>query len=424
MHQHLAFFLLFLLLSLSSCDKKDNLEPAPPAFELIFQNDWAALDARVAVFLSDEQGALRAFRWLPAADSAHLAVPGAQHGDRFDCTVATITTLLAPGSGVRDTTVALRTFSRLQSGKSIRLAPPAARQSTDLYLFLSQLNTLDSILVPDGLTFARPQPSNNFEGAYRVSHSGQFWLRVLADGDPVWRYRLFENISDPEFDAAIDVSALPPLGPPQHLNLPFAAPWQYQIDRVIDTAQGRFLPIGDLVRAPGGATPFFDQLDVYEPPNLPWNAGYRLRFSGADPNVQGIGYACDRFFDSWPSALPAIQFEALPLGLSGKRQASMHCTGSFDLLTLIFTRSGTPQLHWEVLLEPAASVIYRLPDLPADLGNLFPALQNYDFNAPARVRAEAYQQLQGFEAVLDRYRLAADPLWPMKAGYLAKERVF
>lgn len=79
--------------------------------------------------------------------------------------------------------------------------------------------------MPDGLTFARPQPSNNFSGFYRVVHTGKIWLRLKVNGEPNWRYMFFDNISGEALAATADVTLLPAmLTAPKNITLPLIVP--------------------------------------------------------------------------------------------------------------------------------------------------------------------------------------------------------
>ncbi len=421
-----VLFVLTLLLA-TACQKKDNPEPPDKqGFTLHFHNEFNVLEAEYAAFLSDENGTVRAFRWLPGSDTARLSVPDALPGDRFDCTVVKIVTLIAPGTGVRDTTVTLTTYTNLFDGANIYFRDPNFLQSTDLFLRFTNLNALDSIIVPDGLTFARPQPANNFTGQYRVLHTGRIWCRILMDGESNWRYAYLDNVAAPNLDTTLDAAALPLLpAAPKSLSLPLLTAWDYKVDGVIDATQGKFLAIGDLIRAPGGAVPVFDQLNIYQPPG-PSFAGYRMRFSGFDSAPGGFGYTCDLYSDTLPAALPEPDFDIQATAAVGNRDAAIQCNGFVDVL--VFTRTHNSSLHlgWETLVAPnnTDKVSYRLPDVPPELAQRFSALKNYDFGETVRVRGESYRQFNSYPEVIARRMLLDDPLWQMKAGYVARERVF
>lgn len=421
---------------LSSC--KDDPIPIPPSttgFSLFVRNDFGPLDSHYAIYLSDSQGQVRAYREAPEQDTIQIEVPEAAADARFDCTVVKITASEIPGSGIRDTTIQLTTYTGLASGEHIYLRDLSYHQVTDLYVSFSGMTTFDSIIVPDGLTFVRPQASNNYTGQYRVLHTGRIWLRVLADKDPHWRYLSFENVNAPTLIAPVNVSLLPlTFVPPTPINLPFSAAWQYKVEGLIDTAKQQFLPMGDLLRAPGGAVPVFNTIHVFEPvvtddfgPSPRPYKGFRLRTSGEDgsPASDGYTYESDHLYAKLPATLPIPDFDLIPTILSDKSLVAVQCLGQFDVLVLTRERAGTPNIKWEVFTKPAAGIVsYSLPKVPSVLGQQFPALKNYDFGDLVRVRAERYERLTGYDAVIHRRLLNADPLWQAKAGYLGREEVY
>lgn len=418
-----------VLFAFWSCQKDEPpVPPGDPAFELTLHNEFSAAEAEYAVFLSDEDGKVRAYRELPGNDTARVAVPDAQPGEVFDCTVLRITDISVPGTGVFDTTVVLTTYTNLPDGADIYLRSPDFVQTTDLFVTLTNFNTLDEIVAPDGLTFAQPQAANNYQGQYRFLHSGRFWLRLRINGENNWRYATFDPVSGPSLSVTLDAAALPVISaPPAAIGLPFFAAWSARIDRVVDAGQQQFLAIGSNIPVPGSPVSIFDRLDVYEPPN-PAPGAYRLRLSGTDVTPGSYTYHCDRLFSPLPAALPAPGFDVQPTTVAGPRVVAVKCTGAFDLLSLTREQSGSTNFRWEVLTAPAgnnAIVTYRLPDLPAALGNRFPRLKNYDnFGSQVRVRAEDYDLYNGYPAAVAPRLLQNDPLWQMKAGYTGRERVF
>ncbi|MCK6691425.1 MAG: hypothetical protein L6Q97_04915 [Thermoanaerobaculia bacterium] len=420
-----GFFLLFT----GSCKKDETPDPPEsPAFELTFHNTYPLPEVEYAVFLSDAEGLVRAFRWLPGGDTARVAVPDAKTGEAFDCTVVGITTLSIPGTGIFDTTVVLTTYTNLSDGTDLHLRSPEFVQTTDLYVTLTNFSTLDAVVVPDGLTFAQPQAANNYVGQYRILHSGRFWLRLRINGESEWRYVLFDAANTPTVNATLDAATLPKLAStPASVGLPFFAPWSCRIDRVIDAGQQQFLAIGGNIPIPGGPVPIFDQLDVFEPPN-PSTGTYRLRLNGTDVEPGSYTYLCDRLVSPLPASIPAPAFDIQPTTVTGPRVIAVKCTGAFDLLSLIRTQSGSTNFRWEVLTAPAGNngiVTYRLPDVPKDLSIRFPRLKSYDYFGPSvRVRAENYDQFNDYPAALAPRLLLNDPLWQMKAGYVGRERVF
>lgn len=419
----LALFLLFVF----SC-KKEEPGPNQPstAFTIVLDNEFNELQARYAAFLSDEEGRVRAFRWLPGLDTTHLSVPYVNATDRFDCTVVKITNINAPGSGVVDTSIVLTTYAELSDGQTVHLRQPEFRQSLDLIVQFTNINSLDSIIVPDGLTFARPQAANSFTGQYRILHTGKVWLRLLINGETTWRYMFFDNVSGPTQGATIDATILPKLfnSPTRYIALPFTSPWQYKVEGIVDTAAGKFMPLGDLLRAPGGAVPVFGELAVFEPEVKPY-AGYRLQFHGVAEG-SAPGYAIDGYFPALPPALPLPGFDIESAAPANTRYAAARCTGDFDVLAFTRTRAGLPGLRWEAFIRPATgggAVAYRLPDLPDEIAALSFPLKIYDFDPAVNVRAEAYDFLD-YEGVLRNLLHNDDPYWQAKGNFLARERNF
>ncbi len=421
------------LLALASCEKDLPL-PVPPTqhYELYVANEYNELQAHYAVYLSDSDGKIRVYRDLVGNDTAKVVVSDAKVTDRFDCTVVKITTLQT--NGLRDTTITLSTYTNLGSGEQINLRDLTYRQNIDLKIQFTGVTSVDSIIVADGLTFTRPQPGNSFNGFYRVQHTGKLWLRVLVNGEDHWRFLYFDNVSGPTLETTVDVALLPViLAKPTNIAFPFSAPWQYKVEGLVDSTKNQFLPLGDLQRAPGGAVPVFAQLDVFQPVDneefnpagLPYTA-YRMNIRGFDGSPTGYTYVLDKLFATLPVALPLPDFDLQPTVAPNGRFMAVQCVGSFDVLAFSRSRSGTPNITWEVYTRPAVPnsnglVSYRLPDVPADLGNRFPVLKNYNFNGPTSARAESYEKLTDYNAII-RLRLGNnDPIWQMKGGYIGRE---
>lgn len=427
MRNLLLIFSAGFLFGLSNCQKNDGSGlPADPAFRLDFHNEFNQVERQYAVFISDKNGQLRAFRWLPGNDTARVTVPDAQTGDRYDCTLAEINILVAPGSGVRDTTVTLTTYTNLFNGASFHLRDLGFLQNTDLSIQFTGLNTLDSIVVPDGLSFSHPQPANDFQGVYRVLHTGRIWCRVKVNGEPDWRYVYLENINSPTHNVVVDAGTLPQIsGPALSVGLPLLTNWDYQLDGIINAEQRHFLALGPALPIPGSAVPIFDQINTFEPFNTLFS-GYRLRATGFDSAPGSYGYACDLFFNDLPDFLPAPVFDIQLATPTDNRQASFTCNGFMQLLALKRYLVNMPKLSWEVLLAPpnTGQMSYRLPEVPQELAELFPGLENYDFGDQLEIRAESYLALNAYPEVIARRMQQDDPLWQMKAGYVARKRVF
>lgn len=412
-----------------SCEKDTPTPPTQPAFSITVNNEFGLLEFRVAAFLSDADGKVLVYREIPGGDTAQLQVASAQTGDRFDCTIVKITTLEASGSGIKDTSINLTTYTNLPSGETVNLRDLIYHQTTDLNVTFTNVTSVDTIIVPDGLTFVKPQPANNFTGQYRVLHTGQFWLRVRVNGEPFWRFVILKNINTPILTTTLDAALLTPsLAAPTHLTFPFTAAWQYKIDGLIDTNALKFMALGDLLRAPGGAIPVFTDINIFEPiandaPNnpepKPYN-GYRLQASGGGSDYTYFG---DRFYEKLPTSLAIPTFDLLPTILSDNRLVAIQCVGDFDVLVFARSRSGTPNINWEVYIAPSnGTVIYRLPDVPEELGNQFPALKNYDFGGQVRARAELYEKLN-YESAIRQKLLNNDPIWQARGGYLGREEL-
>ena len=414
-----------------SCEK-DNPAPAGPAFTLTVNNEFDLLAGRHAVYLSDAAGKVLAYREIPGNDTAQLQLAEARPGDRYDCTLVRITTLLAPGSGIKDTSITLTTYTGLATGETVNLRDPNFQQVTDLTVAFTGVTSVDTIIVPEGLTFARPQPSNNFTGQYRVLHTGRVWLRAQVNGEHKWRFILFNNVSGPAWNTSVTPDLLLPIFvAPTKITFPFTAAWQYKVDGVIDSARLQFVAMGDLLRAPGGPVPVFSSIEIYEPVSndvfdpMPRPYDYcRVRMNGTDDTPGGYAYSADFFYDGIPATLPVPAFDLSPTVLSDNRLVATQCAGDFDALVFSRTRAGTPNITWEVYTPPATGIVsYRLPDVPAELGSQFPVLKNYDFGGQVRARAESYERLSDYDAIIRLRLLNNDPIWQAKAGYLGREEV-
>jgi len=419
----------------AQCNKQSAIITPPgnqEEFTLTVKNEFNELQAHYAVYLSDEDGKVVAFRWLPGDDTARIVVQGAANNARYDCTLAKIVVIDASGSGLRDTAISLTTYTRIASGETINLRDLNYKQNTDLRVQFTGITSLDSIIVSDGLTFSRPQQANSFIGQYRVEHTGKIWLRIRINGEDKWRFMLFENVNSENLEATIDATLLPTIfSHPKDIALPFVAAWQYKIDGVVDLAALRFFPLGDLLRAPGGAIPVFNNINVFEPvindvfnPEPKPYGDFRVQVKGAGSPPDAYTYFSDRIYPELPAQLPVPSFDLLASPLSNNRYTAANTSGSVDLLSFTRSRAGTPSLSWEVLAAPVTSgfVTYRLPDLPKELADLSLSLKLYDFGNAVQVRGEAYDQYQGYEQVISQHLQNDDPLWQAKAGYTGKAR--
>jgi hypothetical protein len=424
---------LAVLLTLAAC-RKDPGQPqqGEPVYSVSVKNEFNALQARLAVFLSNDDGNVIRYQELAGNATTLVEVPGTRTDDRFDCTIVKIITRDAPGTGMSDTLVNLTTYTGLKSGETINLRDLFYKQTTDLNLTFTNVTSVDSVVVPDGITFVRPAPSNNFNGQYRVYHTGKLWLRVKINGQSMWRFILFGNIDGPTLDATLDAGLMLPIfATPKKITLPFTAAWDFSVEGIVDTAGAKYLAMGDQLPVPGGAIPVYSTLDIFEPISndvfdpapKPYN-GFRVRLSGADPTPGSYAYSFDRLYPAIPATLPVPAFDLQPTVLADNRLVATQCIGSFDVLAFTRSHPGTLGITWEVFMPPAIGIVsYRLPDVPDNLGAQFQPLKNYDFGGKVKVRAEDYEYLNGYETAIHKRLLNNDPVWQAKAGYLGREEV-
>jgi hypothetical protein len=427
MKKILFFLVLYLAFSLLSCVKNDPIiEPAQAPFKIIFDNKYSILEGRYAAFLSDKDGKTLAFSWLKGTDSTHLTISDWDASLPLpDLTM--IRVLKTDASAGSDSSLNVQTFTNVKNGTQILLDQKTVDRTTFLTFTLTGVTSVDTIIVPDGLTFAKPSNLNNFTGVYRVQHSGKIWFRLKINGEGFWRYMVFQDVQNDQLTATIPTDLLPHQNDPKIINLPYITNWKFRVDGVIDTARNEYLALGDLSRAPGGATFSFSDLNVYEPipfdpiPNpLPYS-GYRIKISGI--NVDGIGYQSDDYYSTIPNTLPQPNFNIEQGALSDNRLVACKTTGDFD--TMVFSRkhTGNPSILWETYHAPATAIDYRLPDIPTQIMNIYPDLSNYNFGQQVTGRAEAYTRKTGYEAVIQTIFTDIDPFWGAKAGYLALEKV-
>ena len=431
-------FLPLLLFGIfASCDKREPLLPFPVEhYRVHIDNEFNELEGRQAIWISDEEGTLRAFRWIPASDTAQIEVPDSKDGEVFDCTVARIFGYVAPGSGIADTTITLTTYTALADGETIHLRNNTYKRYTDLSFSLTGVSSFDSIIVADGLTFARPHSSNNYYGQYQVEHTGRIWFRVLANGDPHWRYLYFDNVNGNTLNLSnVDVNIMTlSFAHPKNVQLPFTAAWKYKVDGVVDLNGLQFLPLGDLRRAPGGAEQVISSLDIFEPvanedfmPIPKPYSNFRLQMTGTSSEGDKYTFYSDNIYPSIPTQLAAPAFNLEPTTLVGNRAVAARCIGDFDLLSFTRNYTNAPfNITWEVITKPVAGAIVqnRLPDVPKALSDAYLPLEQYNFGNKVWVRAESYSNLNGYEAVLKKRLENADPMWQAKAGYLGREELY
>lgn len=424
---------LLAIIGLYACEK--SLPPAQdPLFTITVNNEFNELNGRFALFFSHpDNGETASFSWLPGETVTTVEVPDSKTTDRFDCTVVKITTLIAPGTGVRDTFIYLTTYTGLQTGSTINLRDQVYQQATDLKFQLVGMNTLDSIVVPDAYAIQRPMASNNYTGEYRCFHTGSIWLRVLVNDEKFWRFVRFDQVNSPIINAnTLDINLLTLIfAPPIQVNFPFVAEWQYQVDGLIDTSKRTFFPLSRQFLPPGSFIPDIALAEIIEPvnneqfePNRPYE-GFRMQVRGTEETLGGYTYLSDGLYTTLPADLPVPDFDLAPTILSDNRLIAVECSGNFDLLAFSRSRTGSLNLNWEVLVKPQTGIVdYRLPDVPAPLGDLYKPLKNYDLGGVVRARAEAYNRQLSFEQIVQNHLSASDVLWQAKAGYLGREEAY
>jgi hypothetical protein len=426
-------FLLFVVALLSACQPVD----IPPIvqedrYHIIINNPQNDPSIKWGAWLSNESGQVLAFRWLEAADSTILFLRDHYEGE-FTCNLMKMTvnqTAIGP-----DTSIEFSTYERLGKGTQIYLNESTYLRYTDFQVRLLGVTSLDSIVVPDGFIFARPQASNNYQGLYRVRNSGSLWIRLKANGDPRWRYATFKHLQGSTLEATLDVSQLPTLSQQQAktILLPYYANWKHDEQGVIRMDERHFLPIGDQQPTLGSPVTVRDRFTVYQPADETFD-GYRLTLSGADINLSdGTIFYYDKFTPTMPNVVSLPEFDVEPTLVSDNRVVSFRTNGSTsDIDAITITRSNyntQPRIQWKVVLSPeprggSATLVHKLPDLPQQISAIVTSQRAYNFGGLSKVRAEAYDKIEGYEALQKAIFEAKDPLWVPKAGYTAKEKTF
>lgn len=410
------------LFYITSCTPTPPEEPRP-SYSIRFDNAFNLLQARYAAYLTDEEGKVVLFKWLPSSDTSSLTIPFSNF-NKYDCTVFKM--VITPTATRMDTAVEMISYSQVPNATTIYLRNTDPVVITDLKVQFTGLSTLDSIIVPNGLTFVKPQESTSFFGHYNVRHQGDFWLRARFDGDPHWKYMVFNNYHDADLTVSLDKNILPGfVNANDIIQLPFIAQWQYQIQGEVEGNESRLMPIGDLRRAPGGAIPLLTQLEVFRPESVNFSR-YRVQVQGTTTNSDAYTYHCDQYFTNLPNSLPTPTFSIGSTTLGDSRLVGVQCSGDFNNLVISRTNSTIPSISWTAYAIPNKGGIttHRLPDVPTELGVLFSGLKNYAFGNQVLVRAEKYQTLTGFDAVQSKLFLNDDPNWKAKSGMLGIERSF
>ena len=421
---HKINVLLFLsMFAFWGCHKDPGTTPKED-FSLVFENEFNLLQGQFAAFLSDQEGAIKAFRWLDGVGSSTITAKNLGE-EQLNCTIAKIT-ILDTSSGP-DTSIVLTTYEKLVSGSTINLRNLNYKKSIDYRIQFKNITSLDTIIVPDGVTFVKPQASNNFFGHYKIYQTGDFWLRFKIDGEPYWRYMIYNNFEDTELSDQIDPHILPKMNDNlPKIGLPFYTNWDYNLEGVLDLEAARLIPIGDLDRAPGGAIPVLNQLTVYKPDNQIFNS-YHVKVTGFNGSGGGYTYYYDRLFDQVPSTLPEADFDVSPTTLNDGRLIAVNCSGDFDAVVITRKNNNKPSITWQYITGAAkdnGTVTVRLPDTPDEISNIFTPLKSYNFAQQTLVRAERYEFIDGIGELYARMLTNSDPFWQAKAQMMGKERQF
>jgi hypothetical protein len=411
------------LFFLFGCQKDPNI-PTRTTYEIVLGNDYNLLQGQYAAFLTNSAGEIKAFRWLNGSDTTQLTIPFSTE-DVYDCTLAKIT-VLETAAG-RDTSVELVSYKQIANHSEMNIRNLNYQKTIDYRIQFKNITSLDTIIVPNGLTFVKPQASNNFFGHFKIQHTGDFWFRVRINGDPHWRYMIYNNFNGTELTDEIDPNILPKMADdPPIIDLPFLATWKYSLEGVLNLESSRLIPIGDLDRAPGGSVPVLNQLTVFKPDNQSF-LGYRVNLKGYNSQEGGYTFYYDRIFETVPTFIQKPNFDVSPSTLNDGRLIAVNCVGDFDDLVITRKNNTTPHISWAVITETGgngSTVKYRLPDVPAALSAKFPSLGNYSFGAQTLVRAENYAFLDGIDAVYSKIFKANDPFWQAKAQMMGIERQF
>lgn len=418
----MLLIVLFGLFYTTSC-KKTSPDAPRATYAIHFDNAFNLLQARYAAYLTDEEGKVVLFKWLSSSDTSSLTVPFSDF-DKYDCTIFKM--VITPTATRMDTAVEMISYPQVPNKTTIFLRDNDPVIITDLKVQFTGLSTLDSIIVPNGLTFVKPQENTSFFGHYNVRHHGDFWLRARFDGDQHWKYMVFNNYQDANLTVSLDKNILPGfVNPNATIQLPFLAQWQYQIQGEVGGNENRLMPIGDLRRAPGGAVPLLDQLEVFRPESVSFSR-YRVQMQGSTTNTDAYTYYCDQYFTNLPATLPIPAFNIGSTTLGDSRLVGVQCIGEFNNLVIRRANSTIPSITWTAYTAPINGGIttHRLPDVPTELSTLFSGLKNYNFGSQVLVRAEKYQTLTGFEAVQSMLFLNENPNWRANAGMVGIERSF
>lgn len=421
------FTLLFFLFSLGgflvqSCNKTSNIEPRLP-YTVIVNNEFTLLEARVGVFITDDDGTVAAFSWLKGRDTTHFGLKYSDF-DKYNCTIVKIS--IDRDSGTPDTLVEMTTYDHVPHNTVINLRVLEYEQEVNIKMQFKNLSTLDSLIVPESEAIITPTQSNNYFGNYIVNYTGDFWLRAKFNGAPEWKYLLFNNFSQTPNTLHIDPNLMQTMTKlPHQINLPFASKWRYHIDGIIDVDNVKLMPLVNILEEQDSKIPNTNQLRIYQPDNLALN-GYRLCLNGVKDVSKNYTFGIDRYYSILPNSIELPDFNIESTLVNDRNRINIRCIGNFDALVVTRTISGTTKINWSVYIPPVqdGDISNELPQVPKEMASLYPKLANKQFDNGTSVRAERYKLLFGFEDVQLTIFDNSDALWQPKNELTTIEKTF
>lgn len=414
-----AAFILTLFWT-TSC-KKDTVTTDRSEFLLVVNNQFNLAQGIYGAFLSRQDGSAVLFRWLKGNDTTHLSIPFSKE-DHYDLTLVKLT--IVNDGFARDTSVELHTYHKIPNRQTLFLRNQSLTEQIDFRVQFNQLNSLDSLVIPNSRTLIQPQSGTNFFGHFQIEHQGNFWIRAKFNQSPLWKYILFKDISASEMTVNLNQTLLPvATQPPAELDLPFAADWSYQI-----ATQTGNNPEGRLTLAAAQQTPPFTQrIQIYQPEGTPLN-DFRLQLQSNTPK-QGEDYRLfyDHIFNFLPASIPAPVVASDFSSTTDQRRTTIQSSGPID--NFLIRRKVNSTLHsitWLVTapVSPDGVTSCELPMPPKALWEWFPELQNPTFAPTVIIRAETYETIGQYEDLLLQLFLDAPAHWRGQNKYTGIEKTF
>ena len=410
-----------VLFSNAACNKTEG--PERNSFKITFNNEFTLLEAKFGAFLTQEDGKVVAFSWLNGNTITDFGLDYAE-SETYNCTIVKITYTEAPGSP--EDVVQLTTYHQLKDKTIINLRDLSFEQESNIKLQFTNITSLDSLIFPEGTALIRPQESTNYFGNFTVNHTGDFWLLAKFNGDPDWRYITFKNFAQTTNTLYIDANLMSKMHQvTPTIKLPFNARWRYHLDGVLNVENKKIIPLGDTFERLESSVSLGNNLYIHQPEDIVIPE-YKVELVGTKAGVDGYTYKINRFYNVLPTLIEAPTFNIMPTLVNDNRRVGVRCEGNFDALVMTRTIEGTPQINWSVYAAPAldGNVSHELPELPRELGLLYPQLSNYAFGSGIKVRAEQFKFLMGYDEVLSNIFDNSDPFWQTKNELLSVEKTF